>query len=345
MKETSSFISRDETNIVKGVAIILMFIHHVFTFPSFWIESTAEMYKETHFAVFCNSFKICVPIFAFLTGYFYFFAKNKTYKYSIKKSTDLWVSYLFVFIGFVIVECVLGVYDFSLPRFVTELFALTGRTMTHGWYVVFYIGTMLLMPLYHKLSEKSDFLSFSIFAVGPLLCSYLLKLLPIYQSLPFINDFIKCFYYLPVVASGYFFSKYKILDKLFKLLSCRVIVLRLFVYLLMIVIPFLLRSLTDSYDFIFAPLFVFGTVSIAKEVRNKAFFLPISFLGKYSLLIWFLHCAFANQLKEFTQPVLYYPQNPILVTVWGLIMCLSVAVVIKFPIDAVNKLKNKIFNL
>lgn len=68
-----SFIERDETNIIKGIAIVFMFIHHFFTIPSLWISDIYNL------APFSECFKICVPIFAFLTGYFYFLPVKKQY--------------------------------------------------------------------------------------------------------------------------------------------------------------------------------------------------------------------------------------------------------------------------
>lgn len=53
-----SFINREETNIIKGVAIVLMIIHHIFTFPNLWIDSVAKMYDGANYSIFCNSFKI-----------------------------------------------------------------------------------------------------------------------------------------------------------------------------------------------------------------------------------------------------------------------------------------------
>ena len=140
MEETRSFIARDETNIIKGVAIVLMFIHHFFTFPSFWIDSVAEIYPDNNFVFLNTSFKICVPIFAFLTGYFYFFAKKKTFRYSIKKSTDFWICYLVVFALLVTATILSGTYSFSIVSIIKEVFALSRPTMYFCWYVIFYIG-------------------------------------------------------------------------------------------------------------------------------------------------------------------------------------------------------------
>ena len=56
-----------------------------------------------------------------------------------------------------------------------------------------------------------------------------------------------------------------------------------------------------------------------------------------------LHGIFFNTCKEYTQWILYYPKNPILVLLWGLALCLFVSVIIMFPIDFIVKIKNKLF--
>lgn len=88
------------------------------------------------------------------------------------------------------------------------------------------------------------------------------------------------------------------------------ILFRLTVSLLLMVVPFLLRSQSNDYDFIFAPMFIFGLVSVVKEIKYTQILFPITLLGKYSLLIWFLHCAYANQLKYYTQPGFILSSKP-----------------------------------
>ena len=84
-----NYIKREYTNIIKGLAIIIMFAHHFLTFPE-WIIQGVNFSASDTFADFFNlPLKICVSLFAFLTGYFYYFRKKKTVKYSVKKATDI----------------------------------------------------------------------------------------------------------------------------------------------------------------------------------------------------------------------------------------------------------------
>ena len=344
MEETRSFIARDETNIIKGVAIVLMFIHHFFTLPPFWIDSVAEIYPDNHFDILCTSFKICVPRFAFLTGYFYFFAKKKTFRYSIKKSTDIWICYLVVFVLLVTAAILSGTYSFSIFSIIKEVFVLVTPTMRFCWYVIFYIGTMLVMPLFHKLTKVNDFLALAVFSVTPMVLVFICK----YSGVFFLNalaDYLNYFSYLPCVLIGFIVAKYEVLLKLHEVIKNQKAVNQVIIGGVMLILPFLARGNSGAFDFLYAPMFIFGLVSIVKLIKLKQVLIPLSFLGKYSLLLWFLHCGFFNQLKEFTQPVLYFPKIPILVTIWGLAICLVVAIVIQIPINGINKLKNTLFRL
>ena len=70
------YFSKETTNIIKGVAIILMFFHHFWGFPN-WIlpEYGGSAYENLSFLRF--PLKICVLIFCSLSGYFYYFSRKK----------------------------------------------------------------------------------------------------------------------------------------------------------------------------------------------------------------------------------------------------------------------------
>ena len=77
-KDTPYF-DKTTTNIIKGIALIMMFVHHAFTFPEWWLEDAFYPTALKLAPYFCVGLKICVPIFCFLTGYFYYFTKRKNY--------------------------------------------------------------------------------------------------------------------------------------------------------------------------------------------------------------------------------------------------------------------------
>lgn len=65
------------TSKIKGVAILIMLLHHFIEIPfsefPIWVR---------HIGAAC---KICVALYAVLSGYGYFFAREKTVQYGLKK--------------------------------------------------------------------------------------------------------------------------------------------------------------------------------------------------------------------------------------------------------------------
>ena len=108
------------------------------------------------------------------------------------------------------------------------------------------------------------------------------------------------------------------------------------------VMPFLPYLTRFSMDFVYAPFFVYGIVNIVGLVPHYQKLLkPLSVLGKYSLIIWFVHSVFYNVSKSYTQPLLYISANPVIVMLWGTLLCLAVAFLLDFPVKALIRLKNK----
>lgn len=153
--ENKSYFDRNVTDIIKGIALIFMFVHHFFTFPDWYVESIS--YPElSHFAqYFCAPFKICVPVFAFLTGYFYDYTKTKSLNDSIKKITDILITYWFVYIPFLTIAGCMGVYSGNFKDIFLEFFALKRPVMVFCWYVYFYCISMILLWMIAPLLSKN----------------------------------------------------------------------------------------------------------------------------------------------------------------------------------------------
>lgn len=344
---SKNYIDKQYTNIIKGIALIFMFIHHFFTFPERIVCGAEYANIELFSAYFHDALKICVSIFAFLTGYFYFFNKNKTYKYSIKKSTDIYINYVVIFALMLLLNFFLKCYDFSIKNIILELLLLSTPTMEFCWYVLFFIMVMFIMPVFSKIADKSSVFAFIVGVVVPGFIVFTLNTLSgyeMFEKLDVVFDVIKYISWFPCVVSGYIFAK----DSLFQNMDIFDIKNRFFkvaLYLLFMIVPMLIRNNNASFDFIYAPAFIFGLINILKMLPNIKIMYPIAMIGKYSLLMWFIHSVFFNVSKEFTQPILYYPHNALLVTVWGLLLCLLISIVISFPINFIIKIKNKVLRL
>ncbi len=336
-----SYIRRETTNIIKGIALIFMFIHHFFSFPGWYVHG--ESYPILEY--FNTPLKICVSIFAFLTGYFYYYNSDKSYAYSLRKNFDLWIHYVLTFLLLLIPACILGVYEFTAPKFILEVIGIYQPTMKFCWYVMFYFMTMLILPLYAKLSQKNGVLAFLLAASVPSFMTAVLQ--PASGNLlgGFLFDHFSNLIWFSSVAVGYVFAQYSLFEKMSAGLQVSKKWLRVSLNILFMIVPFVARGITPALNIVYAPLFLFGLINICELIPSCRVVKPISLIGKYSLLMWFLHCVFFNQCEEITQKILYYPQNAILVLLWGLILCLIVSVPLSALTGWIIKGKDKLVKI
>lgn len=317
-----------------------MFIHHFFSFPSSiicgvdypWIQWFAEHFRDLT--------KICVPIFAFLTGYFYYFTPQKNYRYSLKKILDLLIPYCAVYLLLLLLAAADG-YRPDLHTFLTEFLGLKVNIMIFCWYVRFYILAMLVLPIYVRFVPKSIGFSLVVSLLLPYIVLSLLTSIPALQS-P-LGSLASNF---PTIAVGYLFAQHDLFRswfdtfpghdtggrfQWFKWVSILAAVLcgKQFVY------SITLGSLDSfaggiplyfSMDLIYAPCFVYCLANLFNcPPRIKFVRSALAQIGKMSMLMWFLHCAFFNYSAHLLQPILYFPRNPVLVLLWGLFLCYTVA--------------------
>lgn len=317
-----SYIKRETTNIIKGVALIFMFMHHFFTFPDWYVHGNAYPIL----AYFNIPLKICVAIFAFLTGYFYYYTPQKDYAYSLRKNVDLWIQYVVTFFLLLIPACILKVYEASAVKFVLELIGLYQPTMKFCWYVTFYFITMLILPVYSKLSHKNGMLAFLLAASVPSFVTAIFDFVSGNALGGMLFDQSSDFIWFSSVAAGYAFAQYGLFEKMHEGLQVSKTWLRVLLNVLFMIIPFVAKGVTPALSIVYAPLFLFGLVNLCEWIPGHRVVKPVAYVGKYSLQMWFLHCVFFNQCQEITQKILYYPQNSILVLLWGLILCLVVSI-------------------
>lgn len=169
------YFDRNMTNTIKGIALIMMFIHHMFTFPDAYVEGISYPVLEPYARWLCNPFNMCVSIFAFLTGYCYFFVRQKTYRYAFRKITDFLLAYWFVYFMLLVIALFLGEYrDITVKSIAMELFALNRVVMVFCWYVPFYIASMLILTLAAKCSVNSVAKELVFMLVLPVLCTVIL---------------------------------------------------------------------------------------------------------------------------------------------------------------------------
>ena len=320
------YISKELSTVVKGIAIILMLIHHIFTFPD-WIVVDGGYSPNLIFADYFNSpTKLCVCIFAFVTGWAYAVNKNRTINYALKKIIKFLITFWLVAIPLIAVAVLFCNYRPDILNIITELTGLSSVIMVFCWYVSFYIVSMIILPLLSKALDKNIFIALLAGVVLPIALLTLLNAVIHQSNLNLLINNLR--HWFPCICVGYICNNYDIFAKIKKLTKRINSVLILFFAL---IICFVGRYFFAALDFIYCAVLVFaisnvfnGSENIVKKVIARIF----SAFGSVSTNIWFLHCAFFSTVtREMFQPLIYWSANPIIVFACALLILYAFAFV------------------
>lgn len=307
--------TREQTNIAKGVAISLMFAHHLYSFSDRLLNGNSyipliPLFNTELYIGLIGS--ICVSIFLFLSGYGLFLGWRRSQQspihYSLTKCKDFYLTYwlyflIFVPIGFIFFkhktfwDSAHLRYSGDVKTFLMNFLGWSSTYNEEWWFVrVFIITLFFLCPLYIKLTEKNItlmiFISLLLLALGS-------KVYP-WGALGF--TLWQASFALGVVCAKLkFFSSRPIqaLDKLgwvwviFGLFLCFIICL-----------TFRLRFgvFGVKYDFLIVALFIYFSVRVVIILHlNKVF----TYLGQYSFPLWLVHTFFCYY---YFQDIVYFPR-------------------------------------
>lgn len=197
---------------------------------------------------------------------------------------------------------------------------------------------MMLLPLLTKFSDNflAAIISGMILPYGIGVCVNHFFEIPVIISRVIVD--VSTFY--PVISMGYICSKFDVFEMIDRyvlrrkrtIVTCAVsgvVLLILFIgqyYIASDSLNSLFHGLVSlGLYYVSIPLFVFGLVIFINCWKIKSRFWILREIGKKSMYMWFVHSIFFNCSKEIFQPILYWPKNPVLVVLWGLIICWYVA--------------------
>lgn len=306
--------SLTDTNIVKGVAIILLLFHHCF------LQSSVDMVggnvdffpiSQELGIIICHSFKLCVGIFVFLSGYGMLCSVKKL-EFNIKNIAK-WVGtrlakmmsgFYFVYLVVFIVTMLIDKYP--ITRYYANTTALKGtlamivdffglaklfgsRTLIGTWwYISAAIVFVIICPFLYRLAKKVKYVTLIALAV----------VIPrLIVGFPGGKSWVS---FLVALLLGMMFADYDLFNKFGKLKFCKNqklsdgILFIVFAVLLAAVVwvDYLVPwNICWEWDFAIAPVIVilFAKKFIApiKGVRNV-----LLFLGNHSMNIYLIHTFF-----------------------------------------------------
>lgn len=351
-----TYFDRQTTDAVKGFALILMFIHHFFTFPEWYIPALSGLAHPWFAAHFTAPTRLCVGIFAFLSGYFYYFHKDKSLRYSLRKITDFLISYWAVYALLLLFAFVTVGYRPDQLRY--ELFAIKRPVMVFCWYVVYYCAFMLVLPLLWRLLDRGVVAAIVFGIVLPVAVADLL-------ALRFSGDVVKEITaqfvpWFPVTVTGYLFARYDLFRAWFDAAWKEGKTSRVAVWVVLLVLSFFARLYCRSFtlgsvshqagefalsfnpDMLYVPVFLYALVNLWALLPWRKLSAVMAAVGKSSMLMWFFHCAFFNVARDVTQPILFLPRFAPLVLLWGAALCYAAARLTDVPVRKVIDWKNQL---
>lgn len=316
--------NRKDTLIVKGVAVILMVIHHLFAFPDrlngVTYISIATINGQTIEYILGHFGKICVAIFTFMAG-FGLYKKNSLNKITVKDMfciiKKLYINYWIILFFFVGVSVIIGYRKIEFAEFIDNILGYNYTYNREAWYIWLYVMLVITFPISLKIINKDlwsslfklAIISIIIRTIIPSVFSWdMLKLLKktIYYNNIHLLRWYLCF------LSGIIFAKYNLFEKINFSIRNNIIE-----YVVLSFLSLCFRKRYGSFfDFIFVPMFVICIVNVIKIMKIDNIF---EYFGKHSTNIWLIHSFFVYQ---YFQKITYMPNISILILVWTLILTL-----------------------
>lgn len=321
-------ITKNESNYIKGIAIILMLTHHLFAFPG-RIPQDVNIINSLPFIGesvdnFIASFgKICVAMFLFISGYGYSFKSKISFKYSIEKLKKLYFSFWLVFIVFIPIGFLFVSNDWndsSLIRLVKNIVGVSSDYNGEWWFIRLYVVYVLALPIISKLPSIALF----VISLASIVIGFFFE-----QH----GGLIVLLIWLYPFLMGYLFGKqnkriinyYNNINKLYFNGISIILIIGLFYAF-------------DMFGLILSsPLFVIIVCDIYRRTTHHA---VVATLGKYSMYMWLTHSFFCYYYTpEVIYSVRYAPFILLLLTLTSFITSV-VLTYIEFMIkNAYEKLK------
>lgn len=348
------FFSRETTDALKGVAVVMMFAHHFFTFPEWFICEGSYPATQDFAELMRLPLAMCVPVFAFLTGFFYARRprEKRTMAYSLGKIGELLAGHALALLVLLALSRLCGVRT-GAGDVLLELVGLRSEVSLFNWYICFYILAMLMLPLLCA-PHAGPAGTFALTILLPVLLATAVRALMPYGSLASVAAQAVLDGVCPLGA-GVLAARFAAFGQLPGRMSVRRALLclllgagamlaRHFAPRLILSLPGLGEKwqLRVSMDMLYAPACVFALGSLL-AAAPRALLRPLAAMGRQSLSMWLLSAAFFGASAPLCQRLLYAPVYPVFVLLWGLELCYVGACALSRLRAAVGKIAVRAF--
>lgn len=293
-------LSREVSNRIKGIAIVLMVMTHTFK-----LFSSGSSYFTIPFlntgktleTILGQSADICVYLFAFVSGY------GLCCSYKGKNAKDIFFQTLTKIIQFLLCYWLI-VFAIYLPfyaanqgndfRFIELFKTMFGHQgfFSYGWYVYFYLLLLVTLPLFGRLLNLNKCLSLVV-SYLPFIGAYII-LNRVQTNVPYYDNLCVLLFSYCTACVGYSFAKHGFFDFVNNLFSRK----RWIIMLITGIVGFSLeligfgyygKGIVQPFSVVFIIVFIVELFSFnTPKWLNKA----LDILGYNSMNMWYIHYIF-----------------------------------------------------
>ena len=314
-KRHDCLITKEKNLYIKSIAILLMLVHHLFTFPDrLPVDGYIPLFSLNGLTVerFIGGFgKVCVCIFLFLSGYglyISYYTKEATMRSVLQRVFNFYVQFWKVCLVFIPLGLLLGKIKFNFKEILLNVMGVSSSINGEWWFIYLYVLLLLLLPLLLKLMRSINGrvifgISLTLLLISGKVEEYYLKQFLIYQVY-FIMGLVVCQYSI-------FERLNRALQKIrgIKYINFMILISTPILYIILLKLPFV-------HYFTFVIVTFILVYCIAQLPLDNSL---LKWVGKSSTNIWLTHSFFCYYyFKEF----IYAPRYSILIVIWLLFISL-----------------------
>lgn len=341
------FFTKEYTNSVKGVAIILMVCLHLL--QERWMPDSSMIidYRlngvplSSIIAYACDS---CIGIFAFITGYGWATSFEK--KKVLGRIGPLYQTYWIVLVLFALPARILSSMINSEPitidagDILLSVVGIRSASVMFQWYIFFFACAVLTFKPLWSLTKRirlKDYQKILLFIVVSIFPRFILSVAYRYVMIPgIIRDEISHYIsWMPVILIGAVVKESKVLERVDELINKRSNDrLKLIGCILFpvgcIVVKALIQhvsGITTNIDAIFILPFMYSTIYVIRRAYGRLAEKSLRYLGGVSIYIWLMHRVFLyNPLRMWTLRL----RLPVLIICAAITMLIPFAIILKY---------------
>jgi len=366
MEKNEEQFSKLDTKIIKGLAIVLMLMHHLWAFPKrigyVKFASLFQFLGRSSLSIFANFGNICISLFFFVGGYG-IYVKSKRDDFNILNNIKkLYIKYWKVFLVFIPIGFIFFSHQIKYcnETYIYQVFAnfrwndvlnnFLGFASSYNyewWFFGEYIIAIITFPFIKKLFEnKSTVTNLFIIFIMMILTYNIFPVIGEYgkfklnENILYRTIFCQKMPYVSCFWLGILFAKDNLLIKLRKKIN-DVVKFNILIDILGIAIIIYLRQFVigNILDILYVPFLIVFFLDFIKYFYGLGKTFKI--LGNHSANMWLIHTFYCYYFGFFVKIVTFF-KSPILCLLVLILLSLGSSVVVDFLWELILKGGNTI---